>query len=207
MGAPINYVLDNTQLKLYSSVYTPANPSSISDTTLVVGGGKDENLELSTGANITTLLRTVTVDSTDKPTDYQLFKAFIKNNTANSILRDIKVYVEKGTSGIGTFEIAIESRTASQYGSMDPVQVSDKLGTINLADGTVTTEGDLKTIGGKTWNTAEDFSHALPVIDELQHGDSIAIWIKTKVTYGEVSGTFQTQITPVIYVTYRYSIV
>lgn len=202
MGAPINYVLDNTQLKLYSSVYTPANPSSISDTTLVVGGGKDENLELSTGANITTLLRTVTVDSTDKPTDYQLFKAFIKNNTANSTLRDIKVYVEKGTSGIGTFEIAIESKTSNQQ------PPADKLGSINLANGTVTIEdNELKTIGGKTWNTAEDFSHALPVIDELQHGDSIAIWIKTKVTYGEVSGTFQTQITPVIYVTYRYSIV
>jgi len=201
MGAPINYVLDNTQLKLYSSVYTPANPSSISDTTLVVGGGKDENLELSTGANITTLLRTVTVDSTDKPTDYQLFKAFIKNNTANSILRDIKVYVEKGTSGIGTFEIAIDSKTSNQQ------PPADKLGSINLANGTVTIDNELKTIGGKTWNTAEDFSHALPVIDELQHGDSIAIWIKTKVTYGEVSGTFQTQITPVIYVTYRYSIV
>ena len=205
MGAPINYVLDNTQLKLYSSVYTPANPSSISDTTLVVGGGKDENLELSTGANITTLLRTVTVDSTDKPTDYQLFKAFIKNNTANSALRDIKVYVEKGTSGIGTFEIAIESKTSSEYTSSS--QSPDKLGTLNLTDGTVSTEGSLKTIGGKTWNTAEDFSHALPVIDELAKGDSIAIWIKTKVTYGEVAGTFQTQITPVIYVTYRYSIV
>ena len=201
MGAPTNYVLDNTQLKLYSSAYTPANPSSISSTTLVVGGVMDSNLELSTGANITTLLRTVTVDSTDKPTDYQLFKAFIKNNTANSALRDIKVYVEKGTSGIGTFEIAIESKTSNQQ------PPADKLGSINLANGTVTIDNELKTIGGKTWNTAEDFSHALPVIDELQHGDSIAIWIKTKVTYGEVSGTFQTQITPVIYVTYRYSIV